>query len=51
MEKGFQSSLQSHKFKSETNIVVEGEAEVLYGKQAPSDETESIDLATLNENI
>lgn len=51
MEKGFQSSLQSHKFKSETNIVVEGEAEVLYGKQAPSDETESINLNSLNRKI
>tara|TARA_Y100000816_G_C26101780_1_gene584187 strand:- start:974 stop:1750 length:777 start_codon:yes stop_codon:yes gene_type:complete len=51
MEKGFQSSLQSHKFKSETNIVIEGEAEVLYGQQAPSDETESIDLTTLNRKI
>ena len=29
MEKGFQSSLQSHEFKIETNYVIEGTAEVL----------------------
>ncbi len=51
MEKGFQSSLQSHKFKSETNVVIDGEAEVLYGKEAPLNDSESIDLSTLNRKI
>ena len=51
MEKDFQSSLQSHKFKSETNVVVHGEAKVLYGKDAPEDISESIDINSLEEKI
>ena len=41
MKEGFQSSLQSHKF-DETNIVIK--AHVLYGKEAPEDESEKIDI-------
>lgn len=47
MKEGFQSSLQSHKFKSETNIVIDGKAHVLYGKEAPEDESEKIDINSL----
>ena len=49
MESGFQSSLQSHEFKSETNFVVDGEALVLYGLEAPKNENEEIILENLNQ--
>lgn len=51
MEKDFQSSLQSHEFKSETNVVVIGEARVLFGKEAPSDISQKIDINKLDEKI
>lgn len=47
MKKGNQSSLQSHEQKSETNIVIQGEALVLYGVEAPADHSHVIDLSTL----
>jgi hypothetical protein len=51
MEKGFQSSLQSHKFKSETNIVVDGEANVLYGREAPQNESEKVNIQSLKSKV
>ncbi len=51
MESGFQSSLQSHEFKSETNFVVDGEALVLYGLEAPKNENEEIILEKLEKKI
>ena len=51
MEKDFQSSLQSHEFKSETNVVVIGEAKVLFGKEAPKDISLKIDINELDEKI
>ena len=51
MKEGFQSSLQSHKFKSETNVVIDGEANVLYGKEAPHNESEKIDIGTLKSKV
>ena len=44
MTTGHQSSLQSHQQKAETNYVVDGEATVLNGLQAPEDTGESIDV-------
>tara|TARA_Y100001958_G_C21184777_1_gene514034 strand:- start:71 stop:844 length:774 start_codon:yes stop_codon:yes gene_type:complete len=51
MEEGFQSSLQSHEFKSETNFVVTGEAKVLYGKEAPKNLEEVVDVNQLQSKI
>jgi mannose-6-phosphate isomerase-like protein (cupin superfamily) len=51
MEKGFQSSLQSHEFKSETNFVIEGEALVLFGLEAPKDTGEEIIIEKLDKKI
>ncbi|MFD7508441.1 hypothetical protein ACFV5N_03680 [Streptomyces sp. NPDC059853] len=45
MVAGHQSSLQSHRFKAETNYVVEGEAKVLNGLRAPEDLSAIIDVA------
>ncbi|MEV1006759.1 hypothetical protein [Streptomyces sp. NPDC049881] len=47
MTAGHQSSLQSHRFKAETNYVVEGEAKVLNGLRAPADTTEAVDPARI----
>ncbi|MFD0205755.1 MULTISPECIES: hypothetical protein [Saccharothrix] len=44
MTSGHQSSLQSHRFKSETNYVIDGEATVLNGLPAPEDLTATIDV-------
>jgi|TARA_X000001036_G_C20676300_1_gene804312 hypothetical protein len=51
MEKGFQSSLQSHQYKSETNYVIDGEALVLYGLDAPSDLNKEIVIKDLSRKI
>ena len=51
MEKGFQSSLQSHEFKSETNFVIEGEALVLFGLEAPKDTSKEIVIENLDKKI
>ena len=51
MEKGKQSSLQSHAQKSETNYVIEGMAKVLFGMIAPDDVTEKIDVSKLTAKI
>jgi hypothetical protein len=51
MEEGFQSSLQSHQYKSETNYVVDGEALVLYGLDAPSDLNREIVIKDLSRKI
>lgn len=47
MTRGNQSSLQSHRFKAETNYVVDGEATVLNGLIAPEDTSAVIDPDTL----
>lgn len=47
MAAGFQSSLQSHRRKAETNYVVDGEATVLNGVAAPDDIDAVIDVARL----
>ena len=44
MSAGNQSSLQSHRYKVETNYVVDGEATVLNGLSAPEDPNTVIDL-------
>jgi hypothetical protein len=44
MTAGHQSSLQSHRLKSETNYVIDGEATVLNGLPAPEDLTSTIDV-------
>lgn len=51
MNKGNQSSLQSHLYKSETNYVIFGEANVLYGLNAPNDRSSLIDLSDLKSKI
>jgi len=51
MEKGFQSSLQSHEYKSETNFVIDGEALVLYGLDAPPDINTEIVIDDLSRKI
>jgi mannose-6-phosphate isomerase-like protein (cupin superfamily) len=51
MNEGNQSSLQSHKEKSETNYVIYGEANVIYGLEAPKDRTSVITLDKLKEKI
>ena len=47
MTAGHQSSLQSHRYKAETNYVIEGEATVLSGLTAPDDITQAIDTGLL----
>jgi|tagenome__1003787_1003787.scaffolds.fasta_scaffold20699238_2 hypothetical protein len=47
MTAGHQSSLQSHKQKTETNHVVDGTATVLNGTYAPADTSATIDPGTL----
>jgi mannose-6-phosphate isomerase-like protein (cupin superfamily) len=47
MTAGHQSSLQSHRYKAETNYVVEGEATVLSGLTAPDDVTGPIEVSLL----
>lgn len=44
---GHRSSLQSHRRKAETNFVIEGEATVLNGVQAPDDASLTVDVAAL----
>ena len=51
MNEGNQSSLQSHKDKSETNYVIFGEANVIYGLDAPQDRSSVIALDQLKEKI
>ncbi len=51
MEKGFQSSLQSHEYKSETNFVVDGEALVLYGLEAPKNLNVEVSIDDLDKKI
>ncbi|MFC6087764.1 hypothetical protein [Saccharothrix lopnurensis] len=47
MTAGHQSSLQSHRRKSETNFVVDGEATVLNGLEAPEDLSAVIDVGRI----
>jgi mannose-6-phosphate isomerase-like protein (cupin superfamily) len=47
MTKGHQSSLQSHRYKMETNYVIEGEATVLAGAIAPEDVNALVDVRKL----
>jgi quercetin dioxygenase-like cupin family protein len=47
MNAGHQSSLQSHRYKAETNYVIEGEATALNGVAAPDDLETLIDPAAL----
>jgi mannose-6-phosphate isomerase-like protein (cupin superfamily) len=51
MTAGHQSSLQSHRHKLETNYVIDGEATVLTGADAPDDLTATIDLASLTTTV
>lgn len=51
MTEGHQSSLQSHQHKLETNYVIEGEATVLSGANAPDDLNATIDLGTLTTTV
>jgi len=54
MDRGHRSSLQSHEVKSETNYIIRGKAQVLYGLQAPpaSESTKQvIDTAKLKSRI
>jgi quercetin dioxygenase-like cupin family protein len=51
MTAGHQSSLQSHRYKAETNHVIDGEATVLSGRQAPQDVTAVVDPATLTVTV
>jgi len=44
---GYQSSLQSHRRKAETNFVIDGEATVLNGAQAPDDVGLPVNVAAL----
>ncbi len=48
---GHQSSLQSHRYKAETNYVIEGEATLLSGLTAPDDVTEAIDIGELTATV
>ena len=47
MTAGNQSSLQSHRYKAETNYVIDGEAIVLSGLTAPDDITQPIEVNRL----
>jgi quercetin dioxygenase-like cupin family protein len=47
MTAGHQSSLQSHRWKAETNHVVDGAATVLAGLTAPADPDEQVDVSLL----
>jgi quercetin dioxygenase-like cupin family protein len=51
MTEGHQSSLQSHQYKLETNYVIEGEATVLSGANAPADLQAVIDLESLTTTV
>jgi quercetin dioxygenase-like cupin family protein len=51
MTEGHQSSLQSHRYKLETNYVIEGEATVLSGATAPEDLQAMIDLGSLTTTV
>lgn len=51
MTRGHQSSLQSHRYKLETNYVIEGEATVLGGATAPDDLDAVIDLGRLTTTV
>lgn len=51
MTEGHQSSLQSHQYKLETNYVIEGEATVLSGANAPEDRNAMIDLGSLTTTV
>jgi len=51
MKKGHQSSLQSHVQKSETNFVISGRAEVLFGLIAPSDRSATIPIGKLQRKV
>ena len=51
MTAGHQSSLQSHRYKAETNYVIEGEATVLAGLTAPDDVTVAVDSGALTTTV
>ncbi len=51
MTAGHQSSLQSHRYKAETNYVIEGEATVLSGMTAPDDTSQAIDIGLLTTTV
>ena len=51
MDKGNQSSLQSHLYKSETNFVIFGEANVLYGMDAPDNRNSLINISDLKNKV
>jgi quercetin dioxygenase-like cupin family protein len=51
MNAGHQSSLQSHRYKVETNYVIEGEATVLLGLRAPDEPTTTVDVARLTTTV
>jgi mannose-6-phosphate isomerase-like protein (cupin superfamily) len=51
MTAGHQSSLQSHRYKAETNYVIEGEATVLAGLTAPDHTGQAIDTGLLTTTV
>jgi mannose-6-phosphate isomerase-like protein (cupin superfamily) len=51
MNSGHQSSLQSHRYKAETNYVIAGEATVLSGATAPEDLNALIDISELTVTV
>ena len=51
MNKGNQSSLQSHLYKSETNFVIFGKANVLYGMDAPDNRNSIINISDLKKKV
>lgn len=51
MAAGRQSSLQSHRYRAETNYVIEGEATVLSGLRAPRTPTATVDPSRLTVTV
>lgn len=51
MTAGHQSSLQSHRYKAETNYVIAGQATVLSGLTAPDDITQPIDTDLMTTTV
>ena len=51
MTKDHQSSLQSHRYKAETNYVIDGEATVLSGVMAPDDLSTLIEIGKLSVTV
>jgi len=48
---GFRSSLQSHRYRHETNYVVDGVAVVLHGTRAPEDPGSTVDPGSMTKSV